>query len=61
MHQRGEAQNQPKAGLEVKVKESASHHIFEFEKGECFASLCPELIRAVLQVRNFATLNTFFE
>ena len=27
MHQRGNAQNQPKAGLEVKVKKSASHHI----------------------------------
>ena len=27
MHQRGDAQNQPKAGPEAQVKESALHHI----------------------------------
>ena len=29
MHQRGDPQTQPKAGLESKVEESASHHLFE--------------------------------
>ena len=29
MHQRGDPKNQPKAGPEAKVRESASHHLFK--------------------------------
>ena len=32
MHQRGDPQTQPKAGLESKVKESASHHMPDIRK-----------------------------
>ena len=32
MHQRGKAQKQPKAGREVKIKESASHHFHKAGK-----------------------------
>ena len=33
MHQRGDPKNQPKAGPEAKVRESASHHVnFQIKK-----------------------------
>ena len=54
-HQRGKCQNQPKAGLEAKVKESALHHYFRVFF-HYYLSVFPAVIRLTiyrrLQVEN---------
>ena len=49
MHQRGETQNQPKAGLEIKMEESASHHNakLSYNHSESISYLyhCPDQFR----------------